>query len=969
MAGSPLAVTSLGAVGGARGTAAGGLRILVEFVTQFNSEELNQVRGDLAKLASQQQNAEQSLTDRVRERDELQTKIERGNKIILAQSRAQDQAYRDEFRTGIARVKELDVELDQIANKSRITDADKRRRGQLQVEQEGILLRLQKNAKDNSIRLDVGALRAGAKVLQSKRQEAEANHRILNAKERIHNISVQQIALEERQTALTKVRSEFGPKLAGLALGAIGGIFGGALFGVGFEAAQALIDKFSDSLKDIIDPARHAREALADVGKEVNDLASQESLTRLEAAQKILSNLGGFGEAQIGGAIKNPITAELLAQAGALQSVKDKAAEFAKLASVANNIDTLRAETIKEVTKQLLVQDESFQQLRRQFATERGLTIDLDNLQAAVPLLDALAGKGDANAANLLRMIKAAEAFTVSLFGVEEAADNAEEATQALADVRLDRLNSQIQDASNLLQDLAERVRDVKIDRINERLDGQLASLDAIQSAREAGIKGSADARINTLQDQLSGIKVIDSARTKGLQQALDALSDVGPSRQTQALAAAIEHLNAAEERRGYLQSLNEIRDNRRLAVLEHELRLRKTAINISNYSGPARLIAIDAEIDRLNRQAAAQEKINALLDLQYRASQRLRREEGETIQDFLDRRSQANRALLLEQAKLAGNSRVDSLTKLRENTEFNIKLKEFEAQRLELIRQHDLEAHQQSLQDQLRASEEADQRRIEAQRETLGALLEASKAADQAAADAKRKSLQDEIDTVRDNADKAIEQSRRENEAKKVAAKAAAEVLINAAKKTADESIAAAKKSAELATFWVNKGEQDKIKLAIEGAKTLQDLSLVSGGLAGSSLAYAQLKASIEALGLPDYLTSSVLANADAMRSVYLARLASFNSVSTQPKGPQGYADGGVFPLRNSMNFGSNMRVGERGTELGVILSNRVTKALRDSNSGLSIGSITYQTTEDPYMADYRLRSTIREVVREELN
>jgi colicin import membrane protein len=465
----------------------------------------------------------------------------------------------------------------------------------------------------------------------------------------------------------------------------------------------------------------------------------------------------------------------------------------------------------------------------------------------------------------------------------------------------------------------------------------------------------------------MGAIESTPSQRTKNIQGALDALNDAGPSKRTQELAAAIERLNAAEARRAYQQSLNDVKERRHLLILARELSLTKQRINIDNYRGQSRLVAIDAEIARLNKQSEAQDKLNALIDLQYRASQRVARNEGETIQDYLARRAQEYRSLLQEQAKMEQQNRVDALEKAKATTQFNIDLKELEAQRAELIRKHDLEAHLKHLDDLLKASEEADRAAREAQRKGLQEKLDISKKADDAAADAQKKAIQAQIDRIENQTKREIEDSRKRTEALKEQAKINAENAKAAADKIYEDAKKKAEDAATLAISLASSTETAKLRLAYQGALTVSDLNLVAGGLAGSEFAYGQLRASVEALGLPANLVAGVLANAQILRETYLTQLNKIGrtQVTGDNYGPRGQAKGGVFPLTNSMNFGNNMRVGEEGTELGIVLSNRVTAALRNSQGGgPAIGTLNIYSYENPKDAEYRQRRVIRDEV-----
>jgi hypothetical protein len=143
--------------------------------------------------------------------------------------------------------------------------------------------------------------------------------------------------------------------------------------------------------------------------------------------------------------------------------------------------------------------------------------------------------------------------------------------------------------------------------------------------------------------------------------------------------------------------------------------------------------------------------------------------------------------------------------------------------------------------------------------------------------------------------------------------------------------------------------------------AQNMEELNLVAGQVAGSSFAYGQLVSSIQGLGLPLAYTASILQNVESQRNTYLAQLQRL--AGRRPRQPGlDLAEGGAFMLTNAMNFGNNIRTGEQGTEIGVVLSNKVTQALRESRSGPAIGSVTIQSYENPRRAEYRQRRLMRE-------
>lgn len=971
--GSPYATTSLGAVGGARGTAAGALKVLVEFVTQYDQQGIEKLKVDLANFHADQVSAEQTLATAERDRLTLQDKFKRGQDIIREQLKNTDETLRKNFKAAIADIGVYDSELDKIAQKAKagpLSAADKSTRGKLIAEQTKLI-----KAQAQALNIDEEALRVASKILQTKRQLAAIDARIAGANARIEASLENQAIVQQEITILERVRSQFLPKLGALALGAVGGIFGGALFGVGFEAAQGLIDNISNSLRDIVDPAYRAREALKDVGDAVNKIADQEKLGRLRAAESVIKNLGLLGSNQLTPGINNPITAARLAEAAALKDINDNLETFIQYAKVARDIDLLRAETITKVTDGILAQSNEYKELNDLLLTNVGKRVGGSIFDVLIDgfgnLIDPKTPVDiDAVSRRIAELRAEAAALAKTLLGVDTSTEKAVTGLQELNNLKLEGLRREIAFIAGYLEESIRNSADRAIAAIQGRLDASITQIDTVVDKRITARRARLDRDIAEQQQLLDSLKLTPSNKTESLRSQLDALDDAGPSRRTRELAAAIEALNKAEERRAYLNSLNENREERRLILLERYLSRRKREIDYTKYSGEARILAIDAEISRLQKANEAQQKKNELLERQYRLSQDIRRSEGETIQDFLKRRSFEYRQALIEGQSSAFDSRIARLQDVKTQTEFRIRLQKNAAERLDLIRQHDLEQHQEALQRALEASQNADQAALNSRKEALQKQLDASEQADRDEYEASKKAIQDRIEQLNTEADEDIEIIRKAGEDRKKTLKKQAEEEIKERERIRDSELDKLKRSIERSNALVDQGHNEEMRLAIRAAKNLEDLNLVSGAVAGSSFSYALLKSQIEALNLPAYISASILASADSLRAQYLAQFQTILLQNNRVNRPiPGMASGGVFPITNSMNFGDRLRAGEQGTELGVILSHRVTKALRDSRSGFMMGDINITTSQDPYRAQYELRQTIREVVREELH
>jgi hypothetical protein len=285
-----MGTTGLGAVGGPRGVAAGGLRILIEFLTTYNPGAIKQVQADLAKL------------DRVQ-----------------AQQAGKDQAR-------IQRLQGVQTQLvqNQAVVRSKFTADERKRLKEAEaLAQTGS--RKDKAAALAQIQGIYNTAEASGKITKAQKKQLEENNKLKQAEVRL---TQQVAAAEERQHARTKKRvetegtlvqlqsagSKIAGRIGGLAIGALGGIIGGAVLGVGFALAQQGLEAVGAAIQDLIDPARHAREYVDELGQAVSKVASQQNLSLLDAAKAYMKGLG---------LAANEATAEMLAQAAAASQGKD----------------------------------------------------------------------------------------------------------------------------------------------------------------------------------------------------------------------------------------------------------------------------------------------------------------------------------------------------------------------------------------------------------------------------------------------------------------------------------------------------------------------------------------------------------------------------------------------------------------------------------------------------------------------
>jgi hypothetical protein len=823
---SGVALTSLGAVGGARGTAAGALRIFVEFLTAYDRKAVSQLEGDIAKIDKQsqgyaakeetRQNRLIQLQSRVREAKLASGKLDTEQRSALKQIEVLEKS-RTASNRALAVVKRRDFES-VLKNNKVLSGAEI-----------SVLRTRVKNEKE------IASIK--------KTQTAEAVKQ--TARER------QQTTLQNQLGSLSQIKSSIGPKLAGLGIGALGGIFGGALLGVGFAAADAAISAIGEKLLDIVDPARHARDAVKELGTEVNKLASSENISQLDAAKRIVS---GFGI--------NPN------QAGIGLGLTTALTNAAQQNDAADRVD--KESKALEI---LLHQKELEHELRQK-------------------VRDVLLQEAAANNANVQ-----AETRSTGAKGIVSTVGQTINGMdlETLTTERLNKLLGEFQaesDAAALSQyNLAQAAKQAAL---AEQEAAALASLANDDLANAAG--ALVDANNARTDKAISGIPT-ESARTKALQAALDAAQG----------AAGKSSGDAARKK-----NLANIAEERELILLRMRLRLMGSNIDLDKYAGKFLLEAIDAKIAALQKEGQQQDRLNRLLDLQYKMSQTLRRNEGESIRDFIERRGKENRDNLSEQRDIEREATIERLQELRDKTADEVALADLAKKKIEAMQK-----------------DQTDNKIRNLQRE-----LAASRKADAAAAAAMRKRLQAEAAAYADKVKKVLKYA-----------------------------------SAE---------EVNRIKLAIGGIHTLDDLYKVSASIQGVQAARGFLKSFGGALVATGLMSQSelnqILGNLDDLLGKYSRQAANFSSNAakeiSQYSNFHGFAGGGVV-LRNSMNpFGQNIRVGEGGSELGMaIYPNRVANALRQNGGGgISFGDINIMGSDNPYRDAYRIKRAVSDGIQEAL-
>lgn len=636
--------SSLGAVGGARGTAAGAIRILVEFLTQYDSKAVKQLEADLASLEagetsalSRQISAEKALNTSRQRRLETEKELRR---LVSLQE-----------KPGTIR-----RELKEIQNIGVLSKEGQRRLKDL----------------DRELGLNGQLVRLQTQQAKLKATEAGFTTRVKNDTAALNIQAEQRLATEKQLSRFQQLKAAVPGKLAGLALGAVGGIVGGAILGVGFAAAEAALEAIANGLKDIFDPARHAREALKEVGGAINQIALQEenSGDRQKATLQYLRDLGIEAD---------EATVKLLAQAAATQTGREALDAHVQVSEIAKHSETLanqlRKDTIDRLIKEARVRGDLVSVTYR---TAKGIIVAADTTYYAARAEEFLA-----QATN--RGAEAADRAAAEAANLEAARRQQAGAAQLAAFAE--------QNLASILQSTA--------------------------AAKSAGF----DAQISALRDGAQ-----PSARTKNLERQIEALQGGGGSN------------NSTE--------LRNIAEERALILLRQKLRLLGANIDLEKYSGKFLLEAINAKQKALQKEADAQDRLNKLLDLQFKMSQVIRRNEGETISDFLERRAQENRDMLSEQRDLERDAVLARLEELEEKTQDEVALQELAERKKNALSKGGTDNRIKNLQKELEASRDADRKALQAK---IDAIEKQKKAYEDLASTAEKYATQQANDQIRE--------------------------------------------------------------------------------------------------------------------------------------------------------------------------------------------------------------------------
>lgn len=951
----------LGAAGGARGVGAGVTQVLVNFI-------LNYDRGRLAELSKQVKQFEAERDAASAKALAATTRIESLSKKVVDGERVRTSLTQDQqvklnaIATTQSRINSLTVQAGRHgAAVGHVLDREKTLRTELiaqLVQETGFSEREIRNA----------AAQAGQvqRLLTLEERRVVASQQLATATQ---NVTAAQRAQSQLQNLTTGAASRIGS----LGLGLIGGTIGGALVGGAIMGPlQGVIDSVVKGLQQIVDPANAAREAVKNLGDEVNRLADSDDISRLEAAARVLERISAIqppGSQELN-TPDNRALLERVAINAALTPLLQQQLDIYRAQH--GMISGITAEN-RDILRNIELQKAGISDLASPYAAHNQiLGLITGQFAGQLQLQQAIDGTINQQSDSLLDAGSKQEALARATEETKRALDEAAQAAASLSD----ELNTAaVADAvaSNIAG--IERNLSDAISRINQHHEyGVDAVRRRAESAAEA-VGNAAEKRIEALQDRISNLELQPSGRTRSLERQLDALSDAGPSRRTRELAEAIERVNRAQEEASYRQALAEVAEQRQQILLRERLRLSKAQIDLDEYRGKDRLIAIDAMLDRLNRQNEAQQRFNKLLEIQYQMSQSVRREQGESIQEFTERRAQHYRGLLQQAAELQQGTRQDALQKERERVEASLDLKELEERRRKIIEDRARQQRLRDLQQQLEASRARDRAELESRRESLQKQLEASRRADQQALESRREAIQRQIEVVREGAQAQIERINNARDREIAARELARDRAIAAARRAAEAAIEAERNRSEILTRLASSTETAKLQAAFRGAATMADLQRYAGLVAGYAFQENYLYAAGAALGLDPATIGAMVANAARLRQAYANRMTELRALPYA--GQRGFAEGGIFRL-NNMNtpLGGDIRWGDaQGDELGMslghglgaVLSNKVAEELRGSAGGNNFTFVA--ETRDPYSDRANFERMVRGIVRDEMN
>jgi hypothetical protein len=959
-------LTGLGAVGGPRGVGAGALRVLVEFISTYDSKALETLEKQLAGLDKDQSKVLQSQQAAVRQRAAAQSVITRIGNLEQTLTKGQNKLLKEAIDLEKQRQQQLSVAARAQPGSPEQTDALKKAaelRNQARLSEEALAKATGLQKRDVTLLVN-----AERNIANAKQTQIATTAKLKSTDQALEAIAGQRLATE-RSISVERGRAGAAvSKLGSLALGAVGGLVGGALVGIGFTAVQAALDAIGQGIRDIVDPANHAREAVKDFSSEIDGLADSKGVTFLEATRQKLADLGPIADGL------NP---KILAQAAAIEQVNEQLDTYNKLLDLQNNADKLREEAIQKRVDQLTKESTVLKNFAVNSIRTSGATAFIGAPDQAATI-----------AAEKQRIL--AEATREVDSAANSAANSA--AAAAAAEDRLAAAGSFAALQQGILADALNNVANQQIAGIDQqianlpttspRTEGIQAQIDAINEATQASQVQSQLADIDTqranilLEQRLSLLnktvnveKYSGEQRLTAIQHNIEALQNATFAEESQ--------IDAIDGEIKATQRYNEMidrRDKAQLKALDDQIKALRKLDDEQDKADQKILDGYDEKIKALQSQADALDLINHLLDIQYQANQVLHRNEGESIGDFLQRRAQENRKNLLDFAKLQIQQQIATVQGEKDTASAAIKA---ENDRREAIIER-MQANRDALADAQEVAREERQLHLQAlqdEKDRLQAVLDRHQKANQAAikalqaeadrtqreiqlrelAERRKQILADETRRKRlQNLDKELKASQDADKAATESRRKQLEAQKDAIRKAYDDMIRL-----------LDQRNRDELARMVKFANTSGELALLGGQIEGVKTVIGQLEG-ILASGVTGPLRDAIKAQLADLNKIIVG----YNSQirSRYHSVVEGAAKGGVFDLTNgSTLFGQNIRTGEAGPELGIVLSNKVVQALREREGrDAQFGDINLYGSRNPARDEYRLKRAVKEAIAE---
>lgn len=976
-------LTGLGAVGGPRGVGAGALRVIVEFLTAYDAKALDELEGRLADLDKLETRTGSTRARAIREEAAARGQITRIQKLQNTLTNDQAKALQKIINLEKQRQQALRIGNNTSRDASGVPiigDTQRAKSLQEAADLQNEILSSSKALQQVTglTRQEVSLLLNGERNIENaKKRQAAAAAAVLASDRRLAGSARERLSIEQQIAAFRGRAGAAIGKLGSLALGAVGGLVGGAVVGLAFTAVQAGLEAVGEGVRNIVDPANDARESLEGVASAVQSIAEKEGITALDASKQRLEDLGSAAS-QI-----NPV---LLEQVTITQNLIEKNKELADVLGVVEHAQTLANEAMKErvrLTARAIGESlEGFAGISNQASIQRiaqaaqgdtsiRLNTQEQRILAAVLKDVETAARGAANGAARA----AAEERALANAGAF-AATQQDALARALGNAR----NAAMGGIQQSFDTMGPTAGAQQAAAIQAQMDAQAEA--SAQRAYSESLAANGMERSNLLlQQQLQLTNSVVNAQQYAGEQRLIAIqhnismlqnSTSAEEQQLEALnsqISAVQRLHRAQERR----------EQQALRSIDKRLKALRDADEIADEADQERLEAFDKQIEAINEQSNAQDRLNKLLDLQYRASQVLKRQQGESIGDFLNRRAQENREILAGFASLKRENQISQLQAERKALADTI---EAENERRQAIIER-VEAEREALQTRFEIAREERQLHLEvlqAQQEQLQAVAERRQKERQMAVQAMQEEaqrVQTEI-ALRKNAEarKAIIEQEAERQRQQRLQQALRAAQSRDAAETASRRAAMEKQKQAVADAYdrmerySSESYINQLRSAVSFANTLEQLNQVAGGIAGAQLARAHMQALLEGGQVSAALALPYIARLNALIDYYFTKKAS--AIAQIPRGTlRPLAEGGVVELRNSMNnpWGANIRTGENGAEIGVVLSNKVTQALRDSRPPVPDQTFIINRSEDPWRDKHRFGQVAREAFREALD